>query len=54
MLKYYTAEMERMDAPQGVMRSLESISKIVGKESISEKDVQEVLKLVKKIQAVLG
>lgn len=53
-LKYYTEEMERMDAPEGVMKSLESITKIVGKESISERDVQEVLKLVKRIQSVLG
>lgn len=51
---YFINEMRRMDAPKGVLESLERIDKIAGKDEIEEKDVERVLKQVKKIQMILG
>ena len=53
-LKYFIEEMKRMDAPKGVLKAYDSIDEIAGKEKISDKDVQKVLKQVKKIQTILG
>jgi len=43
-----------MDAPQGVMRALEDITAIVKQEKVSERDVRSILRLVKRIQTILG
>ena len=55
-LNYFIKEMKRMDAPKGVLNSLDEILKIADKEEkdITDKDVKDVLKLVKKIQTILG
>jgi hypothetical protein len=53
-LTYFTKEMKRMDAPKGVMKAYQNIAKIADKETISDGDVQRVLKQVKKIQTILG
>ena len=53
-LVYFIKEMRRMDAPKGVLKSLENIDKIASKDEIEEKDVERVLKQVKKIQTILG
>jgi len=55
-LNYFIKEMKRMDAPKGVLNSLDEILKIADKEEkdITEKGGKNVLKLVKKIQTILG
>jgi tetratricopeptide (TPR) repeat protein len=53
-LSYFIKEMERMDAPKGVLKSLKEIEKVAKKETISDKDVENILKQVKKIQTILG
>ncbi|HAR45459.1 MAG: hypothetical protein A2X56_05515 [Nitrospirae bacterium GWC2_57_13] len=53
-LTYFIAEMKRMDAPKGALEALDEIAGIAGKKEISDRDAKSVLKLVKKIQAVLG
>jgi hypothetical protein len=53
-LAHFTGEMRRMDAPQGVMRALEEITAIVKQEKVSERDVRSILRLVKRIQTILG
>ena len=53
-LAYFTKEMKRMDAPKGVLEAYGNINEIADKEDVSDKDVQKVLKQVKKIQTILG
>ncbi|MBN1254744.1 MAG: hypothetical protein JXA50_05670 [Deltaproteobacteria bacterium] len=53
-LDYFTTEMKRMDAPKGALDALAEITKISEQKEIAEKDAKQVLKLVKKIQTVLG
>lgn len=54
VLKYFVAEMKRMDAPKGVQDSLTEISTISAKKDIVDRDAEQVLKLIKRIQSVLG
>lgn len=54
VLSYFIAEMKRMDAPKGVQDSLAEISTISAKKQIADRDADQVLKLIKKIQTVLG
>jgi len=53
-LDYFIKEMKRLDAPKGVIDALGEIAKVAGKKEISNKDADNVLKQVKKIQTVLG
>jgi hypothetical protein len=53
-LNYFTKEMKRMDAPKGVLDSLDEITKITEKKEITNRDTKEVLEQVKKIQTILG
>jgi hypothetical protein len=53
-LNYFIAEMKRMDAPKGVQDSLAEISTVSAKKELAAKDADQVLKLIKKIQTVLG
>jgi hypothetical protein len=54
VLSYFVAEMKRMDAPKGVQDSLAEISNISAKKEIADRDAEQVLKLIKRIQSVLG
>jgi hypothetical protein len=54
VLDYFTAEMTRMDAPKGVLDALAEISTIAAKKDIADRDTDQILKLIKKIQTVLG
>lgn len=54
VLNYFIAEMKRMDAPKGVQDALAEISTISAKKEIANRDADQVLKLIKKIQTVLG
>jgi hypothetical protein len=53
-LGYFSAEMKRMDAPKGVQDALAEISAIAAKQDIADRDADQILKLIKKIQTVLG
>jgi hypothetical protein len=53
-LDYFIKEMKRMDAPKGVMTALNEIDDIAKKKEITDKDTKKVLRLVKKIQTILG
>jgi hypothetical protein len=54
VLSFFVAEMKRMDAPKGVQDSLAEISTISAKKDIADRDADQVLKLIKRIQSVLG
>jgi hypothetical protein len=54
VLKHFVAEMKRMDAPKGVQDALAEISTIAEKKEIANRDADQVLRLIKKIQTVLG
>lgn len=51
---YIASEMKRMDAPKGVLDALAELSTITAKKEIADRDADQVVKLVKKIQTVLG
>ena len=53
-LRYLTEEMKRMDAPKGVVDSMQELAEITAKDEISDRDVKKILKLVQDIQTVLG
>ena len=53
-INYFIKEMKRMDAPKGVLNALDDIEKVANKKDITDKDTKTVLKLVKKIQTILG
>jgi hypothetical protein len=53
-LGYFIKEMKRMDAPKGALDALNEIVTISMAKEISDKDTEKVLKLVKKIQTILG
>lgn len=53
-LNYFIEEMKKMDAPKGVLDNLNKIFKLSNKKEITRRDTQKVLKLVKKIQIILG
>jgi hypothetical protein len=54
VLNFFIAEMKRMDAPKGVQDSLTEIATISSKKELAPRDADQVLKLIKKIQTVLG
>lgn len=54
VLSFFIAEMKRMDAPKGVQDALAEISTISAKKDIADRDTEQVLKLIKRIQSVLG
>lgn len=54
ILDHFISEMKRMDAPMGVIRSLDEISEIVHQDSVSDRDVRTILKLVSRVQTILG
>jgi hypothetical protein len=52
--RYFLHEMQNLHAPQGVLDALGQLSHLVAKPQIADGDVQEVLRLVQKIQTILG
>lgn len=53
-IDYFLKEMKRMDAPKGVIESLETIRQISLKNDITDRDTDTVVKMVRKIQTTLG
>jgi hypothetical protein len=51
---FVAAEMKRMDAPKGVQDALAELSVIAAKKEIADRDADQVVKLIKRIQSVLG
>jgi len=54
ILDYFVREMERMDAPQGVMTALDEMAGIAAQEEISDRDARKLHDLIGKIQSILG
>lgn len=53
-LDYFTRELQRMSAPQGVMQALAKIKKIMDKEKIGKRDTKKLLEQLKAIQSYLA
>ena len=53
-LNYFITEMEKMDAPKGVLKALREIATIAAQKEISDRDAKKILRLSKKIQKILG
>jgi hypothetical protein len=53
-LTYFRGQMRRMDAPAGVITSLDQIASIVETDPLTQKESAAVLKLVRRIQGLLG
>jgi hypothetical protein len=53
-VQYFRQEMVRLNAPKGVRDALEHMSDLIAKQEITDRDVKEILKLVKKVQLLLG
>jgi hypothetical protein len=52
--QYLHREMTRLHAPEGVLKALEQLHHLIAKEQMAARDMQEVLKLVKRLQTLLG
>jgi hypothetical protein len=53
-VQYLHRELKKLNAPKGVFDALEQLSGIMAKQDMTDRDVKEVLKLVKKMQTLLG
>jgi hypothetical protein len=53
-VQYFRQAMARLKAPKGVYDVLEHVSHLMGQQEMSDRDVKEVLRLVKKLQLLLG
>jgi hypothetical protein len=53
-VNYFYNELQRINTPKGALDALRQIAHIVGQREIADRDVKRVLKLVKKIQTILG
>jgi hypothetical protein len=53
-ISYFLKEMERLEAPKGVIESYQELLAISGKKEISESDFSDILRLVRKIQTILS
>jgi hypothetical protein len=53
-LAYFITEMKRMDAPKGVIEALAEMNKLSEKETLTDNDSANYLKLVKKIEQLLS
>jgi hypothetical protein len=54
VLSHMSSEMKRMEAPEGVLSTLAEIETIGRQEALSERDMQHVIQLVKKLQQMLS
>jgi hypothetical protein len=53
-LHYFSSELQRLQAPKGVLDALAEFTAIVSKPDLNEQDVARVLTLVQTMQTVLG
>jgi hypothetical protein len=53
-LDYIRGEMQRMDAPNGVLEALDEIASVAAKDEISARDSATVIEQVKRIQSLMG
>ena len=53
-VRYFQDEMRRLEAPKGVLRALARMSRVVEQDALADRDAQEMLKLVKRVQELLG
>ncbi|HSG96464.1 MAG: hypothetical protein GWP60_05670 [Gammaproteobacteria bacterium] len=53
-IAYTIEEMERMEAPKGVLDGLRTIEEIAGRDQVEKRDVEKIAREVKRIQSLLG
>jgi hypothetical protein len=53
-IAYTIEEMERMEAPKGVLDGLRAIEEIAGRDQVEKRDVEKIAREVKRIQSLLG
>lgn len=53
-IPYFSHEMQRLHAPTGVLDALDRLQTILGQSDFSDRDLNMVLKLVQKMQRMLG
>jgi hypothetical protein len=53
-IEYFSHEMQRLHAPTGVLDALDRLRAMLGQADITDRDVNGVLKLVQKMQRMLG
>jgi hypothetical protein len=53
-IQYFSHEMQRLHAPAGVLDALDRLQTLLGQEALSDRDLNVVLKLVQKMQRMLG
>lgn len=53
-VRYFHDALQRLGAPKGGVGALEQLAQIMEKPEITERDARRILKLVKKVQTILG
>jgi hypothetical protein len=53
-VRYFQNEMRRLEAPQGVLDELAHMGRMMEQERLADQDVKKMLKLVKRVQELLG
>ena len=53
-IAFTIGEMERMEAPKGVLDGLRTIEEIAGRDQVEKRDVEKIAREVKRIQSLLG
>lgn len=53
-VRYFQNEMRRLEAPKGVLDALAHMGRVVEQDRLADRDVKKMLKLVKRMQELLG
>lgn len=53
-IAYTIEEMERMEAPKGVLDGLRAIGEVAGRDQVNKRDVEKIAREIKRIQSLLG
>ncbi|MDH3604790.1 MAG: hypothetical protein OEU26_34730 [Candidatus Tectomicrobia bacterium] len=53
-VRYFQDEMLRLEAPKGVLNALSRMGRVVQQDTLADRDVKVMLKLVKRVQELLG
>jgi hypothetical protein len=53
-VRYFQNEMRRLEAPKGVLDALAHMGRVMEQDTLADRDVKKMLKLVKRVQELLG
>jgi hypothetical protein len=53
-VRYFQNEMRRLEAPKGVLDAFAHMGRVVEQDTLADRDVKKMLKLVKRVQELLG